>query len=57
MTACCTDSSMVMKRWMYSCFSAQFTAHPRISCSRRPSSPWLLLSPSNQLKETGMTSK
>jgi len=45
MTACCTLSSMAMMRCMYSCFSAQLTAQPRISCSSRPSSPWSWCSP------------
>lgn len=45
MTACCTDSSIDIILWIYSCFSVQLTAQPRISCKRRPSSPWSLLSP------------
>ena len=45
MTECCTASSMPMMRWMYSCFSSQLTAQPRMSCSRRPSSTVSLCSP------------
>lgn len=48
-TTCCTDSSIAIIRWMYSCFSVQFTAHPRISCSSRPNSPWSLCSPIKQM--------
>ena len=44
-TTCCTDSSMLIIFWMYSCFSSQFTAQPRMSCSMRPSSAASLCSP------------
>lgn len=45
MTTCCTDSSMAIILWIYSCFSLQFTAQPSISCNNRPSSVALICSP------------
>ena len=44
-TTCCTDTSIDIILWMYSCLAAQFTAQPNISCSNLPNSDVLQFSP------------